>query len=96
MPCRGLTTSRASGWLSEAMRCSAAWCWPDSFESASELDSLRILEETGAAVSYRIVLRQLPTYAMDAFRRERPSRRAGHVELAVQGFTLSPNCLYAA
>jgi len=32
-----------------AMRCSEAWCWPGIVEPARKLDSLRALEEAGAA-----------------------------------------------
>jgi hypothetical protein len=51
-------------------------------EPASKLDSLRVLEEAGAAAaSYRTVLRRLPAYAKDAFRQQLSAACAAHVRL---------------
>jgi hypothetical protein len=51
-------------------------------EPASKLDSLRVLEEAGAAVtSYRTVLRRLPAYAKQAFRQELSAACAAHARL---------------
>jgi hypothetical protein len=48
-------------------------------EPASMLDSLRVLEEAGAAVtSYRTVLRRLPAYARETFRRDLSAACAAH------------------
>jgi hypothetical protein len=52
-------------------------------EPASKLDSLRVLEEAGAAAaSYRTVLRRLPAYAKDAFRQQLSAACAAHAGLA--------------
>jgi len=51
-------------------------------EPASKLDSLRVLEEAGAAAaSYRTVLRRLPAYAKDAFRQQLSAACAAHAGL---------------
>ncbi len=51
-------------------------------EPASKLDSLRVLEEAGAAVvSYRTVLRRLPGYAREAFRQGLSAACAAHARL---------------
>jgi len=51
-------------------------------EPVSKLDSLRVLEEAGAAVaSYRTVLRRLPSYAKEAFRQELSAACAAHARL---------------
>jgi hypothetical protein len=48
-------------------------------EPSSKLDSLRVLEEAGAAAgaSYRTVLRRLPAYVKDAFRQQLSTGCAG-------------------
>jgi hypothetical protein len=51
-------------------------------EPVSKLDSLRVLEEAGAAApSYRTVLRRLPAYAEEAFRQGLSAACAAHVGL---------------
>ena len=55
-------------------------------EPASKLDSLRVLEEAGAAAPrraapYRTVLRRLPGYAEEAFRQELFAACAAHARL---------------
>jgi Transposase DDE domain len=51
-------------------------------EPVSKLDSLRVLEEAGAAAaSYRTVLRRLPAYAKQAFRQELSAACAAHAGL---------------
>ncbi len=51
-------------------------------EPASKLDSLRVLEEAGEAVtSYRTVLRRLPGYAKEAFRQQLSAACAAHARL---------------
>jgi hypothetical protein len=51
-------------------------------EPASKLDSLRVLEEAGAAVtSYRTVLRRLPGYAKETFRQQLSAACAAHAQL---------------
>jgi hypothetical protein len=51
-------------------------------EPVSKLDSLRVLEEAGAAVaSYRTVLRRLQAYATDAFRQKLTAACAAHARL---------------
>jgi hypothetical protein len=58
-------------------------------ESASKLDSLRVLEEAGtAAPSYRTVLRRLPAYAKEAFRRELSAACAAHTRLGPASLVL--------
>jgi Transposase DDE domain len=48
-------------------------------EPASKLDSLRVLQEAGAAAaSYRTVLPRLPAYAREAFRQELSAACAAH------------------
>jgi hypothetical protein len=51
-------------------------------EPVSKLDSLRVLEEAGAAAaSYRTVLRRLPAYAKEAFRLGLSAACAAHAGL---------------
>jgi hypothetical protein len=51
-------------------------------EPVSKLDSLRVLEEAGAAaVSYRTVLRRLPVYAKDSWRHRLSAACAAHAAL---------------
>jgi hypothetical protein len=51
-------------------------------EPASKLDSLRVLEEAGAAAaSYRTVKRRLPGYAKEAFRQQLSAACAAHARL---------------
>jgi Transposase DDE domain len=51
-------------------------------EPVSKLDSLRVLEEAGAAApSYRTVLRRLPAYAKEAFRQGLSAACAAHAGL---------------
>jgi hypothetical protein len=51
-------------------------------EPVSKLDSLRVLEEAGAAVtSYRTVLLRLPAYAKETFRQELSAACAAHAGL---------------
>jgi len=58
-------------------------------EPASKLDSLRVLEEAGAAVtSYRTVLRRLPAYARDSFRQQLSAACAAHAELGPASLVL--------
>jgi len=58
-------------------------------EPASKLDSLRVLEEAGAAAaSYRTVLRRLPAYARQAFRQELSAACAAHARLGPASLVL--------
>jgi hypothetical protein len=58
-------------------------------EPASKLDSLRVLEEAGAAaVSYRTVLRRLPAYAKEAFRQELSAACAAHARIGPASLVL--------
>jgi hypothetical protein len=58
-------------------------------EPASKLDSLRVLEEAGAAfASYRTVLRRLPVYAKEAFRQELSAACAAHARLGPASLVL--------
>jgi hypothetical protein len=58
-------------------------------EPASKLDSLRVLEEAGAAaVSYRTVLRRLPAYAKEAFRQQLSAACAAHARLGPASLVL--------
>jgi hypothetical protein len=58
-------------------------------EPASKLDSLRVLEEAGAAAaSYRTVLRRLPGYAEEAFRHELCAACAAHARLGPASLVL--------
>jgi len=58
-------------------------------EPASKLDSLRVLEEAGAAAaSYRTVLRRLPAYAKEAFRQELSAACAAHARLGPASLVL--------
>jgi DDE family transposase len=58
-------------------------------EPASKLDSLRVLEEAGAAApSYRTVLRRLPAYADQAFRRQLSAACAAHARLGPASLVL--------
>jgi hypothetical protein len=58
-------------------------------EPASKLDSLRVLEEAGAAaVSYRTVKRRLPAYAKEAFRQELSAACAAHAGLGPASLVL--------
>ena len=51
-------------------------------EPVSKLDSLRVLEEAGAAAaSYRTVKRRLPAYAKDTFRQQLSAACAAHAAL---------------
>ena len=59
-------------------------------ESASKLDSLRVLEEAGvAAASYRTVKRRLPVYAKGSYRREISAARAAHAGLGPASLPLA-------
>ena len=58
-------------------------------EPASKLDSLRVLEEAGAAAaSYRTVLRRLPAYAKQEFRQELSAACAAHARLGPASLVL--------
>jgi hypothetical protein len=58
-------------------------------EPASKLDSLRVLEEAGAAgASYRTVLRRLPAYAKEEFRQELSAACAAHAKLGPASLVL--------
>jgi hypothetical protein len=58
-------------------------------EPASKLDSLRVLEEAGAAAaSYRTVLRRLPAYAREAFRQELSAACAAHAAIGPASLVL--------
>jgi hypothetical protein len=58
-------------------------------EPASKLDSLRVLEEAGAAAaSYRTVLRRLPGYAQEAFRQELSAACAAHARIGPASLVL--------
>ena len=58
-------------------------------EPASKLDSLRVLQEAGAAAaSYRTVLRRLPAYAKEAFRQELSAACAAHARLGPASLVL--------
>jgi hypothetical protein len=58
-------------------------------EPASKLDSLRVLEEAGAAApSYRTVLRRLPAYAKESFRQELSAACAAHARLGPASLVL--------
>ena len=58
-------------------------------EPASKLDSLRVLEEAGAAaVSYRTVLRRLPAYAKEAFRQKLSAACAAHARIGPASLVL--------
>jgi len=58
-------------------------------EPASKLDSLRVLEEAGAAaVSYRTVLRRLPAYAKEAFRQGLSAACAAHARIGPASLVL--------
>jgi hypothetical protein len=58
-------------------------------EPVSKLDSLRVLEEAGAAaVSYRTVLRRLPAYAKEEFRQELSAACAAHARLGPASLVL--------
>jgi hypothetical protein len=58
-------------------------------EPASKLDSLRVMEEAGAAaVSYRTVLRRLPVYAKEAFRQELSAACAAHARIGPASLVL--------
>ena len=58
-------------------------------EPASKLDSLRVLEEAGAAsVSYRTALRRLPAYAKESFRQELSAACAAHARLGPASLVL--------
>jgi hypothetical protein len=58
-------------------------------EPVSKLDSLRVLEEAGAAAaSYRTVLRRLPAYAKEAFRQELSAACAAHARLGPASLVL--------
>jgi len=58
-------------------------------EPVSKLDSLRVLEEAGAAVaSYRTVLRRLPVYAKDSWRQRLSAACAAHARLGPASLVL--------
>src|ERR1700678_1132495 len=58
-------------------------------EPASKLDSLRVLDEAGAAAaSYRTVLRRLPGYAKDAFQQQLSAACAAHAKLGPASLVL--------
>jgi hypothetical protein len=58
-------------------------------EPSSKLDSLRVLEEAGVAgSSYRTVLRRLPAYAREEFRRELSAACAAHARLGPASLVL--------
>ena len=58
-------------------------------EPASKLDSLRVLEEAGAAAApYRTVLRRLSGYAEEAFRQELFAACAAHARLGPASLVL--------
>jgi hypothetical protein len=58
-------------------------------EPASKLDSLRVLEEAGAAAaSYRTVLRRLPAYAKEEFRQGLSAACAAHARLGPASLVL--------
>jgi hypothetical protein len=58
-------------------------------EPASKLDSLRVLEEAGAAAaSYRTVLRRLPAYVKEAFRQKLSAACAAHAGLGPASLVL--------
>jgi hypothetical protein len=58
-------------------------------EPASKLDSLRVLEEAGAAApSYRTVLRRLRAYAKESFRQELSVACAAHARLGPASLVL--------
>jgi hypothetical protein len=58
-------------------------------EPASKLDSLRVLEEAGAAAaSYRTVLRRLPGYAQEGFRQELSAACAEHARIGPASLVL--------
>ena len=62
-------------------------------EPVSKLDSLRVLEEAGAAAaSYRTVLRRLPVYSKEAFRQGCPRHMRGWAGRAWSS-TTSPRCI---
>jgi hypothetical protein len=58
-------------------------------EPVSKLDSLRVLEEAGAAVtSYRTLLRRLPVYAQDSWRQGLSAACAAHARLGAASLVL--------
>jgi hypothetical protein len=58
-------------------------------EPASKLDSLRVLEETGAsAPSYRTLLRRLPVFAKDSWRQQLSAACAAHAGLGPASLVL--------
>ncbi len=58
-------------------------------EPVSKLDSLRVLEEAGAAVtSYRTLLRRLPVYAEDSWRQRLSAACAAHAGLGPASLVL--------
>ena len=59
-------------------------------EPSSKLDSLRVLEEAGAAAgaSYRTVLRRLPAYARQEFRQQLSAECAAHARLGPASLVL--------
>jgi hypothetical protein len=58
-------------------------------EPVSKLDSLRVLEEAGVAVtSYRTVLRRLPVYAKDSWRQKLSAACAAHAGLGPASLVL--------
>jgi hypothetical protein len=64
-------------------------------ESASKLDSLRVLEEAGAAApSYRTVLRRLHAYAKEPFRQELSAACAAHARLGPASLVLYDVSIY--
>ncbi len=58
-------------------------------EPVSKLDSLRVLDEAGvAAPSYRTLMRRLPVYAKDAWRRKLSAACAAHARLGPASLVL--------
>jgi hypothetical protein len=58
-------------------------------EPASKLDSLRVLEETGAsAPSYRTLLRRLPVFAKDSWRQQLSAACTAHAGLGPASLVL--------